>query len=475
MFGSVTLTVNMNSIQATAAALRARRVSCVELITGRLRLIAELNPQVNAFITLTADAALAAARDADAELATGHDRGPLHGIPVAHKDLFATRGVRTTGGSLIYQDWIPSFDAALVNQLALAGCISLGKLNLHELAYGVTSQNEHFGGVKNPWDLARIPGGSSGGSGVAVALGFVDCGSGTDTGGSIRIPASYCGVAGIKPTYGRVSMYGCLPLARSLDHMGPLARTIRDCALILNAIAGYDERDSTSKPMPAEDFLPPPGPISLSGLRIGLPTSFYFNRADPQVVAAVHAMAGIAQSAGATLVDVDVPDILALNQACLTVQLPESLHSIDPHGTRAHLLGRAPRPALERGRTVTAIDYLNAITAIDRFRAEFAELFTRCDALFVPTTPITAPLIGAETVTIDGEEEDTRMASTRLMRGANALGLPALSMPSGFSDAQLPMGLQIMGPLWQEARILKIAAALEDRTDFHLRRPNLPS
>lgn len=464
----------MHSIQANADALRARKFSCVELITDRLRLIEELNPQVNAFITLTADAALAAAKDADAELAAGRDRGPLHGIPIAHKDLFATRGIRTTAGSLIYRDWIPDFDAALVNQLALAGCISLGKLNLHELAYGVTSQNEHFGGVKNPWDLTRIPGGSSGGSGAAVALGFVDCGSGTDTGGSIRIPASYCGVAGIKPTYGRVSMYGCLPLARSLDHMGPLARTVRDCALILNAISGYDERDSTSQPVPAEDFVPASGDLSLAGLRIGLPTSFYFQRADPQVVAAVHAMARIAQSAGATLVDVDVPDIAALNQACLTVQLPESLHSIDPHGTRSHLLGRAPRPALERGKSVTAIDYLNAVSAIDRFRAEFAALFTRCDALFVPSTPMTAPLIGADSVMIEQEEEDTRMASTRLMRGANALGLPALSLPSGFSDAGLPMGLQIMGPLWQEARILKIGAAIEDRTDFHLRHPKLP-
>jgi aspartyl-tRNA(Asn)/glutamyl-tRNA(Gln) amidotransferase subunit A len=459
----------MDSIQATAEALRAKTISCVELITERLRLIKELEPKVNAFLTLTADEALEAARGADAELATGHDRGPLHGIPVAHKDLFATKGIRTTGGSLIYKDWVPDFDAAVVSQMALAGCVSLGKLNLHELAYGVTSQNEHFGGVKNPWDLTKIPGGSSGGSGVAVALGMINCGTGTDTGGSIRIPASYCGVAGIKPTYGRVSMFGCLPLARSLDHMGPLARTVRDCALVLNAIAGYDERDATSQQMPSEDFVPPPHPVSLEGLRIGLPTSFYFDRADPEVVAAVHAMAKVAQEAGATLVDVEVPDVLGLNQATLVVQLAEALHSIDPFSNRAHLIGKAVTPNVERGKAVTAIDYLNAIDAIERFGDEFAELFTRCDVLFAPSTPITAPSIGLANVTIDGVEEDTRLATTRLMRGANALGLPAASIPSGFSKAGMPMGLQIMGPVWKEGRVLRVAAAIEDRTDFHLR------
>jgi len=463
----------MDSIYAIAAALRAKQISCAELITERLRLIQQLEPQVNAFLTLTADAALEAARTADAELAGGADRGPLHGIPVAHKDLFATRGVRTTGGSLIYKDWVPDFDAAVVNQMALAGCISLGKLNLHELAYGVTSQNEHFGGVKNPWNLGRIPGGSSGGSGAAVALGMISCGTGTDTGGSIRIPASYCGIAGIKPTYGRVSMFGCLPLAHSLDHMGPLARTVRDCALILNAIAGYDERDSASQPMPAENFVPPAGPLSLAGVRIGIPKGFYFDRADPEVVAAVHAMAQVAQSAGATLVEVEVPDVLELNQATLTVQLAESTHSIDPHNNRGHLLGQLVKPNVERGRTVNALDYLNARTTLNRFRKEFAELFTHCDVLFAPSTPITAPAIGAANVVIDGVEEDTRMATTRLMRGANAMGLPAASIPSGFATNGLPMGLQIMGPVWSEARVLLVAAAIEDRTDFHTRRPPL--
>lgn len=467
----------MLSILATAAALRDRKISCVELITERLRRIGELDAQVNSFLTLTADLALEAARVADAELAAGHDRGPLHGIPIAHKDLFATRGIRTTAGSLIYKDWVPDHDAAVVSQLALAGCISLGKLNLHELAYGVTSQNEHFGGVKNPWNVGRIPGGSSGGSAVAVALGFVFCGTGTDTGGSIRIPASYCGVAGIKPTYGRVSMFGCLPLAHSLDHMGPLARTVRDCALLLNAMAGYDERDPVSVSVPvsvpvsmtAEDFLPPEGPVSLEGLRVGIPKNFYFDRADSEVVAAVHAMAKVAQSAGATLVEVVVPDVLALNQATLMVQLPESTHSIDPLGEHAHLLGQAVKPNVERGRSVTALEYLNALTTIEHFRDEFAELFTRCDLLFTPTTPITAPEIGAATVMINGVEEDTRLATTRLMRGANALGLPAMSIPSGFSSTGMPMGLQIMGPEWSEARVLRAAAAVEDRTDFHLR------
>ena len=238
------------TIHEAAEALRARRASAVELTTAAIARVDRLNPTLNAFITVTADYALEKARQADAELSAGRDRGPLHGIPVALKDLFAMRGVRSTNGSKVFADSVPDFNAAVVDKLEEAGAVILGKLNLHELAYGITSANPHFGAVRNPWDKNRSPGGSSGGSGAAVAAGIVYAAMGTDTGGSIRIPASFCGTVGLKPTYGRVSQFGVHPLAYTLDHMGPLTRSVRDAAMVLNAIAGYDPRDESTSRAP---------------------------------------------------------------------------------------------------------------------------------------------------------------------------------------------------------------------------------
>ncbi len=270
-----------------AAALRARRVSAVELATESLARIESLEPRLNSFITVTGDRALARARQADRELAAaGVPLGPLHGIPVALKDLFATRGVRTTCGSKVYADFVPDYDAAVVERLEAAGAVVMGKLNMHELAYGVTSANPHFGPVRNPWDVERSPGGSSGGAGAAVAAETVFAAMGSDTGGSIRIPASFCGTVGLKPTYGRVSRYGALPLAYSLDHMGPLARTVRDAAVVLEAIAGHDRRDDTSSRRPIESYVPAEG-CPIRGLAIGVPENYFFERLDPEVEAAV--------------------------------------------------------------------------------------------------------------------------------------------------------------------------------------------
>ena len=242
----------MWTIAEAAAAIRARRISCRELTETALQRARELQPVLNAFITLTEDHALARASHLDTDLAKGRDLGPLHGLPVAHKDCYYTRGVRTTDGSRLFADFVPDHDAAVVERLHAAGAVSLGKLNMHELAYGITSQNAHYGGVRNPWRTDTIPGGSSGGSGAAVATGILFCGTGTDTGGSVRIPASYCGVTGLKTTFGRVSRYGCFALAPSFDTMGPLARTVRDTALFYEAMAGYDERDPVSRRRPVE-------------------------------------------------------------------------------------------------------------------------------------------------------------------------------------------------------------------------------
>ena len=274
------------TIREAAQALRERQVSSVELTTAALGRVERLDGKLRSFITVTADRALAQAAASDAALAAGKPRGLLEGIPIAVKDLFYTCGIRTTGGSALYADHVPQSSATVVERLDAAGAVMLGKLNQHELAYGITSANPHFGAVANPWNLEHSPGGSSGGSGAAVAAEIVYAAMGTDTGGSIRIPASFCGTVGLKPTYGRVSRHGVMPLGYSLDHMGPLARSVRDAAVVLNAIAGPDPRDETSSRFPVVDYVPEEG-CSVRGLRVGFPSNFYFDRIDPEVESSV--------------------------------------------------------------------------------------------------------------------------------------------------------------------------------------------
>lgn len=449
------------TIREAAASLRARRVSAHELATAALARISRLNSSHNIFITVTAEQALDQARQADRELASGQDRGPLHGIPIALKDLFATRGVRTTGGSKIYENWVPPFDAAVVEKLAAAGAVMLGKLNMHELAYGITSANPHFGPVRNPWNSAHIPGGSSGGSGAVVAAEIAYAAMGSDTGGSIRIPAAFCGTVGLKPTYGRVSRYGGLPLGYSLDHMGPLTRSVRDAALVLNAIAGRDPRDPTTSRRPVVDFVPEDN-CSIGGLRIGVPENYYFERLEEDVEWAVQRAIARAEALGARVTPVRVPDIAALNAVSRVILLAEASATLEPFLEDRSRFGPDVLALFDQGRLVPATDYVNAQRLRRRMRREFDQLWREVDCLVTPTTPNTAPRIGDATIRLGGRDEDTRLATTRLVRGINPLGLPALSVPCGVSTAGLPIGLQIVGPAFQEAAILKIGAALED-------------
>jgi len=448
-------------IQATAENLRARRVSSVELVTATIERIDRLNSQLGAFITVTAEQALEQARAADSDLASGVDRGPLHGIPIALKDLFATRGTRTTAGSLVYKDNVPDFDATVVERLQAAGAISVGKLNMHEMAYGITSANPHFGPVRNPWNLAHSPGGSSGGSAAVLAANIVYMAMGTDTGGSIRIPAAFCGTVGLKPTYGRVSRHGVLPLGYSLDHMGPLTRSVRDAAVALNAIAGCDPKDPTASRRPVVDYVPEEG-CSIRGLRVGFPENFFFDRLDPDVESAVRGAMARAESLGASVRPVRQPDMPALNAVARMVLLAEASAVAWSALDRRELFGPDVLALLDQGRLVPAVDYINAQRLRRRMRREFDALWNDVDCLFTPTTPNTAPKIGDTTVRLGGVDEDVRLATTRLVRGINALGYPALSLPCGLSASGLPIGLQIIGPPFEEARILRIAAALED-------------
>jgi aspartyl-tRNA(Asn)/glutamyl-tRNA(Gln) amidotransferase subunit A len=443
----------------TAAALRRREVSSAELTAAALQRIERLNPSTNAMQTVMADAAREHAKLADQELARGEGRGPLHGIPIAVKDLFFTKGVRTTGGSKLFEDQIPDHDATVVEWLRAGGAVLVGKTGMHELAYGITSSNPHFGAVRNPWDRDRIPGGSSGGSGAAVAAGMVPMAMGSDTGGSIRIPAAFCGVVGLKPTYGRVSRYGAMPLGFSLDHMGPLTRSVRDAAAVLNVIAGHDPRDETSSRRPVENYVPDIEP-SMRGLRVGFPENFYFDRLDSDVEAAVRAALQNASSRGAEIVPLRVPDIAAINTVARVILLAEASAMLEPHLEHRDLFGPDVLALLDQGRLLPATDYINAQRLRRAMQREFASLWTHVDCLFTPTTPTTAPRIGETTATVGGESEDVRQAATRFVRAINPLGLPAVSIPCGADRRGLPIGLQIVGPSFAEALILRVAQAL---------------
>jgi aspartyl-tRNA(Asn)/glutamyl-tRNA(Gln) amidotransferase subunit A len=448
------------TIREAAEALRRGRVSAVELTTASLNRIDRTNSTLRAFITVTAEKALQQARQADVELAAGKDRGPLHGIPVAVKDLFYTRGVLTTAGSPIYRNFVPDRDAFAVARLEAAGAVMVGKLNMHELAYGITSANPHFGAVTNPWNPKHSPGGSSGGSGAAVAAGLVYAALGTDTGGSIRIPASFCGTVGLKPTYGRVSRRGVLPLSWSLDHVGPLTSSVRDAALLLNAIAGHDPADASSSRRPVVDYVPDDD-CAVRGLRIGFPQNFFFERLDAEVELSVRGAIARLESLGAEVKPVALPDISALNAVARMILLCEASAVLEPHLANRGEFGSDVLALLDQGRLLPATDYIHAQRLRKQMQGDFAQVWSKVDCLIAPTTPNTAPRIGDTTVKLGGIEEDVRLATTRLVRSVNLLGLPALSIPCGLGSG-LPVGLQIVGPAFEESLILRVGAALED-------------
>jgi len=435
------------TIAKAAKALRSRQVSSVELTKQCLDQIDKLNPALNAFITVTADSALSRAQELDRELGQGVDRGPLHGIPLAHKDLMWTKGIRTTSGSKIFADFVPGSDAPIVQKLAEAGCVMVGKAGLHELAYGITSNNPHFGAIRNSRNPEHSPGGSSGGSAVAVATGMAFMATGTDTGGSIRVPASFCGIAGLKPTYGLVDRRQVQPLGLSLDHVGPLARTVDDVRIALDAMSELGRRK--------------PAPASLREIRIGLPENFYFELNAPEVRAAVRGAAVRAEGLGARVIPVRVPDVEALNQAGLVILLSEAaaVHQANLH--RRGDFGTDVLALLDQGSLIPAADYVNAQRLRKQLLKEFHALFQGIDCLFTPTTPITAPRIGQTETTLGGVTHDTRMLTTRFVRGFNVLGFPALSIPCGVSSEGLPIGLQLVARPLEENLLLMFGAGLE--------------
>jgi aspartyl-tRNA(Asn)/glutamyl-tRNA(Gln) amidotransferase subunit A len=450
------------------------KVLPVQLVEIALARIARLNPRLNAYLTVVEEAARSAARTAEREIRGGRYRGPLHGIPVALKDNIWTRGVRTTAGSKILREFVPAEDATVASRLRRAGAILLGKTNLHEFAYGVTTENPHYGPARNPWAPERTPGGSSGGSAAAVAAGMCWASLGSDTGGSIRIPAALCGIVGLKPTFGRVSCHGVVPLARTLDHVGPLARTVTDAAIMLHAIAGRDPRDpfAIARPVPA---YPRELRRPLGKTRLGWPRDYFFDRVDEEIRGALEQAAREFERLGVSMEEVSLPHLGEWAEPSNVIALVEASNDHEAAGyfpARAAEYGEDVRKRLEKGGEVRAVDYVRAIALRQQAQKEFAAVFACVDAILAPTVPIAAPPISQKLVSIGGEQESVRAALLRLNRPANFVGIPAISLPCGFTREGLPLGLQLLGGAWDEARLLRIAYAYEQATEWHRRHPD---
>jgi aspartyl-tRNA(Asn)/glutamyl-tRNA(Gln) amidotransferase subunit A len=456
------------TLTETAAHLAARSISPLELTQAYLNRIERLNPLLNAFITVTADRALADARAATEEIARGAYRGPLHGIPIAVKDLYETEGIPTTAGSSFRRDFIPDQDSAPMSRLRAAGTVLLGKLNLHEWALGVINDNPHFGSCLNPWDTRRSPGGSSGGSAAALAADLCTASLGSDTRGSIRIPAALCGVVGLKPTYGRVSLRGVVPLSWSLDHAGPMAKSVADAALILQAIAGHDPADPSSVDLPVEDYSAELN-AGIRRLRIGVAQDDFFRGVAPEILAAFEAAAVLFTQLGAELRPVD------LSFAQETVQTSRVIVSCDAAALHQGRLNEHPnafgsdvRGRLEGGTRFTGVEYALARRSQTELKHRLAAIFQEVDLLITPCTRMAAPRLD------DPKALDQARASLSYLTAPfNMAGLPSLALPCGFTDEGLPIGLQIIGRPWQESLVLQAGQAYEQAAGCHLRRPSL--
>jgi aspartyl-tRNA(Asn)/glutamyl-tRNA(Gln) amidotransferase subunit A len=445
------------SIEELSKLLARKKISPVELTELYLSRIERLNPKLNAFITVTSENALAEARTAERELLRGKRRGALHGIPIALKDNIWTKGIRTTMGSSILRELLPSEDATVVRKLRRAGAIVLGKTNLHEFAYGVTSENPHYGPVRNPWKTDRIAGGSSGGSAVAVAAGLCAAAIGSDTGGSIRIPSAFCGVVGLKPTFGRVSVYGVFPLAPSFDHVGPIARSALDAALVLACIAARDPLDPASLARSESDFRPA---LKRKRARLGSPKEHFWANLDSAVRKITERAVADFGKSGAEVEEISLPSIRAGVEAANLIAAVEATKVHERAGyfpARANEYGTDVRCRLEQGGATRALDYLAAQDVMRRAREEVEVALKTMDAIVIPTTTIAAPPMGSERVRVGEMEMPLRGALVDLNRPGNFTGLPAISTPCGITEDGLPVALEFIGRRFDDGRLISIA------------------
>ena len=457
------------TIAEAAAGIRRREYSPVDLTQACLERIQAIDGRLHSFITVTAELALEQARQSEKELASGRDRGPLHGIPVALKDLYATKGIRTTCHSRVLENWVPDHDATAAAKLAAAGAVLLGKLGMHEFAFGGPSIDAPFPAVRNPWNVDHIPGGSSSGSGAALAAGLCLGSLGSDTGGSVRHPAAHCGIVGIKPTYGRVSRYGVVPLSWSLDHAGPMARTVEDCATLLQVIAGYDAKDPVSVDAPVPDFRAGLGQ-DVRGIRIGVPRAGWFNEnlgVDQETMTVFEEALKAFERLGAKLVEIDGRPFALARKPNQTILVCEAYAYHEQRLQEApERYGTSVRRRILEGAFLTAADYIQAQRARVALNEAIRVNFDRVDVFVAPTMARPPETFAA----LDPDEANRRPNFTNPF---NLTGLPAISIPCGFTRNGLPAGLQIGGRAFEEARVLGIAHAYEQATPWHERRPSI--
>jgi aspartyl-tRNA(Asn)/glutamyl-tRNA(Gln) amidotransferase subunit A len=459
------------SLTAVAKGIAEKRFSSREVTKSCLDRIAKWQPRLNAFMAIEAEPALAAADAADAALAKGTGSGALHGVPLAHKDMYYEAGKVVTCGSKIRRDFVATTTSTALQRLRDAGAIRLGSLQMAEFAYGPTGHNFHHGAVHNPWNTNHITGGSSSGSGSAVAARLTFAALGSDTGGSIRMPAHFCGVTGLKVTYGRISRAGAMPLSQSLDTVGPLARTAEDCALLLGLMAGADPEDPTAVAGPLPDYTAA-AKESIKGLTIGVPTAFYVDDLDAEVARALEATVAVLKKEGANIVAVELPDQRQLTAACQLVLAVE--------GAAFHKRWLIERPQdygpqvlmrLQNGLAISGVSYLEALRWRGPALAAHLAAVAGVDAVITPVAPVAAPTIAESDVGNAPDAEAVIQRLTRFTRPINYLGLPALSIPSGFTKSGLPVGMQLIGRSFDEAMLLRIGSAFQRATDFHARVP----
>jgi aspartyl-tRNA(Asn)/glutamyl-tRNA(Gln) amidotransferase subunit A len=465
------------TIAELAAKIRAKEVSPVEVIRAQLDRIERLDSTLTAYLTVLSEPAMREASTAEGEITRGHYRGPLHGVPIAVKDLFDTQGVKTTAGSVILKDYVPARDATVLARLRQQGAVILGKLNLHEFAYGGTGVNPHYGTSKNPWALDRIPGGSSSGSGVAVAAGLAFGALGTDTGGSVRMPASLCGIVGLKPTYGRCSRAGIIPLAWSLDHPGPMVRSVADAALMLNVIAGHDPHDPATVRHAVPDYTR--GLTNdLRGVRVGIPRLVLWEDLDPEVEtvmdATVRQLTQLGGRLGARVEEVTLPQMRhAVLASSIIIGAEGAAYHYEWLRTAAEQYGEDVRLRLKQGALLPAAAYFKAQRLREAIRRELDATLTSVDVLLTPTLPIATPTIDRCTVTPGMPLPPELLHIPRLTRPFNLTGHPVISVPCGFTQSGMPVGMQIIGRAFDEVMVLRVAQAYEQATPWHRQHPRL--
>jgi aspartyl-tRNA(Asn)/glutamyl-tRNA(Gln) amidotransferase subunit A len=461
------------SLVAVAKAIAEKKLSSHEVTRSCLDRIARWQPKLNAFMAIEPEDALAAADAADAALAKGNRSGVLHGVPLAHKDMYYEAGKVVTCGSLIRRDFVPKVTATALQRLKDAGTVRLGSLQMVEFAFGPTGHNVHYGAVHNPWNFDHVTGGSSSGSGAAVGARLTFAALGSDTGGSIRMPAHFCGVTGLKTTVGRVSRAGAMPLSQSLDTVGPLARTAEDCALLLGLMAGADPEDATASPLPVPDYMAATKG-SIKGLKIGIPSAFYVDDLDPEVARILDETIAVLKREGAEIVQVELPDQRQLSGACQIVLAAEA--------AAFHKRWMIERPQdygpqvlmrLQNGLAIPAVTYLEAMRWRGPALAAYLAAVSGTDAVLAPVMPVPAPTIAESDVGNSDGAEAVIQRMTRFTRPVNYLGLPSLAIPSGFTKNGLPVGMQLIGRSFDEAMLLRIGAAFQRGTDFHTRVPEL--